>query len=79
MYSRTIRASPVHFRGIAEAATECLQNSSYQALRRISCECKYGVLLLRGRLSSFFQKQVAQEAVAGVSGVTEVVNEIDVG
>lgn len=79
MYSRTIRASPVHFREIAEAATECLQNSPYQALRRISCECKYGVLFLRGRLSSFFQKQVAQEAVAGVSGVTEVVNEIDVG
>lgn len=57
---------------------ECLRNSPYKAMHRVSCECKHGVLFLRGRLFSFHEKQVAQEAVAGVSGVTQVVNEIEV-
>ena len=63
---------------IAEAATECLRDSPYKAMRRVSCECKHGVLFLRGRLFSFHEKQVAQEVVAGISGVTQVVNEIQV-
>ena len=63
---------------IAEAATECLRASPYKAMRRVSCECKHGVLFLRGRLFSFHEKQVAQEVVAGISGVTQVVNEIEV-
>ena len=79
MYSRTIRDSPGHFRGIAEAATECLENSPYQAVRRILCRCDHGILFLRGHLPSFYQKQVAQEAVAKVKGVTQVRNEIEVG
>ncbi len=63
---------------IAEAATECLRASPYKTMRRVSCECKHGVLFLRGRLFSFHEKQVAQEVVAGVCGVTQVVNEIQV-
>lgn len=63
---------------IAEAAMERLRESPYEALRRISCECKHGVLFLRGRLLSFHEKQVAQETVARIDGVTQVVNEIEV-
>ncbi len=63
---------------IAEVATECLRASPYKAMQRVSCECKQGVLFLRGRLFSFRDKQIAQEIVAGVSGVTQVVNEIEV-
>jgi osmotically-inducible protein OsmY len=64
---------------IVELAMERLRGSPYKAMRRVSCECKHGVLFLRGRLFSFHEKQVAQEVVAGVSGVTRVVNEIQVG
>jgi osmotically-inducible protein OsmY len=63
---------------IAEVAIERLRVSPYKAMRRVSCECKHGVLFLRGRLFSFHEKQVAQEVVAGISGVTQVVNEIQV-
>jgi osmotically-inducible protein OsmY len=63
---------------IAEAARRCLQDSPYRVLRRISCECKNGILFLRGNLSSFHEKQAAQEAVARVKGMIQVVNEIDV-
>ena len=78
MYGLTVHNNPVLFQGIAEAATECLQNSPYQAVRRVLCECDHGILFLRGRLSSFHQKQVAQETVARVKGVTQVRNEIEV-
>ena len=63
---------------IAELAMERLRESPYKAMRRVSCECKHGVLFLRGRLFSFHEKQVAQEVMVGVSGVTRVVNEIQV-
>ena len=63
---------------IVAVAMERLRDSPYQAMRRVSCECKHGVLFLRGRLFSFYEKQVAQETVAGIDGVTQVVNEVEV-
>ena len=73
-----IRRIPVYFEGIEEAATECLLNSLYHGVRSVLCECDHGILFLRGRLPSFHQKQVAQEAIARVKGVTQVVNDIEV-
>jgi osmotically-inducible protein OsmY len=63
---------------IAEAAMDCLRASRYKVLWRVSCECRLGILFLRGHLFSFHEKQVAQEVVARVNGVAQVVNEIDV-
>lgn len=37
-----------------------------------------GILFLRGRLFGFHETQVAQEVVAAIDGVTQVVNEIQV-
>ena len=45
-------------------------------LRRL--EYYQGVLFLSGRLPSFYQKQLAQEAVAGLAGVAQVINETEV-
>ncbi len=70
--------TPECFVGIAEAAKECLRNSPYLPLRKILCECEWGVLSLRGRLPSFYHKQLAQQAVAGVKGVSQIINEIEV-
>ena len=63
---------------IAAMAMERLRDSPYKAMRRVSCECKHGVLFLRGRLFSFHEKQVAQETVARIDGVTQVVNDVEV-
>ena len=63
---------------IMAVAMERLRDSPYKAMRRISCECKNGVLFLRGRLCSFHEKQIAQETVARIDGVTQVVNEVEV-
>ena len=65
-------------RAIAAAAEARFRSSSYRALRGITCNAEQGVLVLEGRLSSFFQKQLAQEIVANIEGVMQVVNQIEV-
>ena len=69
-----------HFRShdVAQAAKSRLEKSPYMAIRRMSCECDEGVLFLRGRLPNFYQKQLAQETVAKLEGVVQLVNEIEV-
>jgi osmotically-inducible protein OsmY len=70
--------NPVNLGTIAKAAMVCLQASHYKVLRRVSCDCKDGVLTLKGRVFSFHEKQIAQETVSSIEGATLVVNEIEV-
>jgi osmotically-inducible protein OsmY len=63
---------------IVAAAKARLSASSHPALRNVTCKYDDGVLVLRGRLSRFFHKQLAQEAVARIEGVEQVVNKIEV-
>jgi osmotically-inducible protein OsmY len=48
------------------------------AFQRIWCEHDGGRLFLKGQVPSFYLKQLAQEAIAGMEGVVQVVNEIEV-
>jgi osmotically-inducible protein OsmY len=63
---------------LAAAARRRLQRCPYRAVRTLECEYHQGSLVLRGKLASYFFKQLAQESVAGVHGVDRVVNEIEV-
>jgi hypothetical protein len=67
-------STPYH--DVRERARQHLRQSPHQELRSVSCECDRGVLRLRSRLSSFYHKQLAQGAVARLSGVRIVVNEV---
>ncbi len=60
---------------IVETAQNHLRNSVVQG---VSCEYDDGVLVLRGRSRSYYEKQIAQEAVRHIDGVAQVVNEIEV-
>jgi len=48
------------------------------ARQRIWCEFDRGRLYLRGQVPSYFFKQIAQEAVADMENVRQIVNEIEV-
>jgi osmotically-inducible protein OsmY len=61
---------------ITERARERLQQSPYHGVRSVSCAFDGGVLCLRGRLSCFYHKQLAQEAVVHLPGVERVINEV---
>jgi osmotically-inducible protein OsmY len=65
-------------RTVVAAANDCLHNDSHIPARQVWCEYERGVLLLRGRLATYYQKQVAQEAVRGLDGVVQIVNNIEV-
>ena len=55
-----------------------LQRAPYPLLRKLYFEYERRVVILRGRLPSYYHKQLAQEAVRGAHGVTHVINEIEV-
>ena len=55
-----------------------LHGSAYPSIRRLRCRVRKGRAILRGRVPTFYEKQVAQEAVAAVDGVREVVNRVQV-
>ena len=52
-----------------------LRSSSYLSLRRLSCEYHEGVLTIRGRVATFYLKQVAQSLLGKLEGV-EVINNL---
>ena len=63
---------------IAEIAEARFRANSHTSLRGIACKVERGVIVLEGHLSTFFQKQLAQEIVANIEGVVQVVNQIEV-
>lgn len=78
LQSQTDYENDLHVTVVIELANTCLQKSLYTAIRNVSCEYDQGVLWLRGRLTSYHEKQMAQEAVMGLEGVAQVVNQIEV-
>lgn len=53
-----------------------LQNSSYPELRMIECHCHRGRLTIEGKVSSFFLKQTAQEALGHLQGIEQIDNQL---
>jgi osmotically-inducible protein OsmY len=63
---------------IAEGVASRLRRSGYPTLANVSAEVHKGTLVLHGRLSTYYLKQVAQTLAAQVDGVEEVINRIEV-
>jgi hypothetical protein len=62
---------------IETEALNRLRSRPYRALERVSCEYREGTLTLRGRVPSYYLKQLAQAALAGLVGV-RVANHLEV-
>ncbi len=63
---------------IAVAAQESLVGSCHCELQSLSCELHDGALVLRGRVSSYYRKQLAQERVRIVVGSLKIHNAVEV-
>jgi osmotically-inducible protein OsmY len=63
---------------VAEEAKHRILHQPHLTHQRIWCECDQGRLSLRGQVPSFYFKQLAQEAVVGMKGVRQIINEIEV-
>ncbi len=55
-----------------------LRESGYREFQSVSCEYSGGVLTLRGRVPSFYLKQLAQTLIRGVRFVAEIHNRLEV-
>lgn len=62
----------------AETAEKIYRTSPYHSLRRLRCSFADGVLVISGRLPSFFMKQLAQTAVQHIDGVERIENRVEV-
>jgi osmotically-inducible protein OsmY len=60
------------------AAQARLMRSPYLELHHVLCEFHEGILTLRGCVSCYHLKQVAQSAVRRLDGVAEIDNQLDV-
>lgn len=55
-----------------------LERNPYLTRRNLRFETEQGRVVLRGVVGTYFQKQMAQEALRGVDGVQEISNELEV-
>jgi osmotically-inducible protein OsmY len=63
---------------LAERIRRALNATGYSPLRAIEVAVHDGQISLRGRVPSYFMKQIAQATVMAVPGVGELCNELDV-
>jgi osmotically-inducible protein OsmY len=59
-------------------ASARLRGNAQLSLMDISCECLDGVLVLRGRVPSYYLKQLAGAIVAEVEGVQRIDNRLEI-
>lgn len=66
---------PIDLARQLESAAACrLAECGYPVLRKVACEYCQGTLTLRGRVPTYYLKQMAQVAVGGCAGVERVEN-----
>ncbi len=55
-----------------------IESSPFVRRRKLRFETHDGRVVLRGRVGTYYQKQMAQEAVRGVAGVLAIENQLEV-
>jgi len=63
---------------VEELAERRLRSDSHQDIKKISCRCSNGVLVLQGRVPTYYLKQVAQETVSRLNRAERIENQIEV-
>jgi osmotically-inducible protein OsmY len=56
-----------------------IESAPHLAASRLRVESQEGRVYLRGKVASYFQKQMAQEAIRRIDGVEWIENELEVG
>ena len=63
---------------VERAARQRFKRPAHSALRGINCEFRHDRLFLNGHVPSYYYKQLAQEAVKDLAGVTQIINNVAV-
>lgn len=57
---------------------QALENSGYEQLRKIQAYYHHGRVVLQGRVTTYYLKQVAQESIRVIPEVNEIDNDLQV-
>jgi osmotically-inducible protein OsmY len=81
--SQTNAAQAPHFTPLPETTLHdrvltALQDHPYLARRNLRFENHSGRVVLRGTVGTYYQKQLAQEALRHIDGVFQITNELEV-
>ena len=63
---------------LCELVHAALARSPYVAKRNLSAELQGDEVVLKGIVSTFYQKQLAQESIRSIEGIGRIRNEIEV-
>jgi osmotically-inducible protein OsmY len=63
---------------LAQQIDAAISTSPYLTGKKLRFEMHDGHVVLQGRVASFFQKQMAQEALRRIDGVTRIENQLEV-
>jgi osmotically-inducible protein OsmY len=63
---------------LLQRVDSALKSSPHLYRHRLFCQEESGIVVLHGTVRSFFEKQMAQEALKRLEGVEKIVNELEV-
>jgi osmotically-inducible protein OsmY len=69
---------PEQCEALMERVQSAIQSNPFVANRNLRFETREGRVILRGKVGSYFQKQMAQEALRRVDGVEAIENYLEV-
>ena len=55
-----------------------IKGNPHLSRHQVYCQEESGIVVLHGRVGTFFQKQMAQETLKRLAGVEKVINELQV-
>jgi osmotically-inducible protein OsmY len=67
-----------HSTGLIDRIDQAIHSSPHLSRRRFHLEADSGVVRLQGTVDSYYQKQMAQEAIRHVEGVRQIDNQLQV-
>ena len=63
---------------LLQRADSALKGSPHLAGHQLFCQEESGIVVLHGKVGTFFEKQMAQETLKKLDGVEKIVNELEV-
>jgi len=55
-----------------------IQSSPHAVRRKVFLESVHGKVILRGKVDSYYQKQMIQESLRGIEGIEAISNQLEV-
>lgn len=76
--SSTLSSEQLDSIAFVQRLDSAIKGNPYLSGHQVFCHEEGGTVVLHGRVRSFFQKQMAQEALRNLAGVERIVNDLEV-